>query len=442
MDFRCAAILLVVAFAATTSAFSRIPKYLENPDADGKLWAVLVAGSDTWDNYRHQADICHSYQILKKHGIPDERIIVLMKDDIANNEQNPTKGIVINHPKGKDVYKGVPKDYTGEAVTPKNFLAVLKGDKKAVDGVGSGKVLESGPNDHVFVYFADHGAPGIIAFPEDELSSTDLNQAIKYMHQKKMYKKMVFYIEACESGSMFDGLLPSNINVYATTAANPDESSYAIYFDDDRQTYLGDSYSVHWMEDSDKEVLTKETLQQQFKIVKKETTESHVQEYGDLSIAQMQVSEFQGRKDAEPIVLPEVERDSVRSRDVPIEIVRRKFLKADSEEEQSALLKTLNKMYRNRQFLKDTVSHIVTEVFHDEEQQRDAMDNRHKLRNFQCYDTVRAHFNEECFRLSKNAYALDFMYVLVNLCEKGVQPHGIMAAMDKVCIHPPTYGIL
>lgn len=39
--------------------------------------------------------------------------------------------------------------------------------------------------------------------------------------------------------------------VYATTAANPRESSYACYYDDERQTYLGDWYSVNWMEDSD-----------------------------------------------------------------------------------------------------------------------------------------------------------------------------------------------
>jgi hypothetical protein len=28
--------------------------------------------------------------------------------------RNPTKGIIINHPKGKDVYKGVPHDYIGD----------------------------------------------------------------------------------------------------------------------------------------------------------------------------------------------------------------------------------------------------------------------------------------------------------------------------------------
>ncbi|PRD26243.1 UNVERIFIED_CONTAM: Lgmn [Trichonephila clavipes] len=442
MNFRVVSLLMLVAFATTISAFNRIPRYLEKPSAGGKLWAVLVAGSSTWDNYRHQADICHSYQIMKNHGIPDERIIVLMTDDLAQNEQNPTPGIVINHPNGKDVYKGVPKDYTGEAVTPQNFMAVLRGDKKAVAGVGSEKVLKSGPKDHVFVYFADHGAPGIIAFPEDELSASDLNKTINYMYENKMYGKMVFYIEACESGSMFENILPDNINVYATTAANAEESSYAIYFDETRETYLGDSYSVHWMEDSDKEVLTKETLQSQFKIVKKETTESHVQEYGDMSIAKMHVSEFQGRKKSEPIVVPKVEYDAVRSRDVPIEIVKRKYHKSNTVEDQTALLKKLNKMLRNRKFLAQKVTEIVTEIFHNQMHESDVMENRYKLRNFECYDKVRPYFNEECFRLSKNEYALDFLYVLVNLCERGVSSERIMQAMERVCVHPPIYGIL
>ncbi|PRD27933.1 UNVERIFIED_CONTAM: Legumain [Trichonephila clavipes] len=125
-----------------------------------------------------------------------------------------------------------------------------------------------------------------------------------------MYRKKVIYIEACEFGSMFENILP-NIKVYATTAANSEESSYAYYFVDKRDTYLGDSYSVHWMEDSDQEVLTTETLQKQYKTIKKETTESHAQEFGDMSIAKLHVSEFQGRKDSKPIFVPKVEKDSV-----------------------------------------------------------------------------------------------------------------------------------
>lgn len=30
----------------------------------------------------------------------------------------------------------------------------------------------SGPNDHIFVNFVDHGAPGILAFPDEMVSLT------------------------------------------------------------------------------------------------------------------------------------------------------------------------------------------------------------------------------------------------------------------------------
>merc|ERR1719357_2519490 len=117
-------------------------------------WAVLVAGSKRWDNYRHQADVCHAYQVLHEHGVDDDHIVVMMYDDIAYSDQNPTKGVIINTPKGSNVYKDVPKDYTGDNVNPQNFLAVLKGDQEAVKGKGSGKVVQSGPKDNIFIYFA------------------------------------------------------------------------------------------------------------------------------------------------------------------------------------------------------------------------------------------------------------------------------------------------
>ncbi|CAG2178606.1 unnamed protein product, partial [Oppiella nova] len=61
---------------------------------NGNSWVVLVAGSNTWGNYRHQSDIYHTYQIVKSRGIPDENIIVFHYDDIANNKANPFPGKV------------------------------------------------------------------------------------------------------------------------------------------------------------------------------------------------------------------------------------------------------------------------------------------------------------------------------------------------------------
>ena len=46
-------------------------------------------------------------------------------------------------------------------------------------------LFSSGPNDHVFVNFVDHGAPGIVAFPDSELTARQLNSAIEEMAEAK-----------------------------------------------------------------------------------------------------------------------------------------------------------------------------------------------------------------------------------------------------------------
>lgn len=53
------------------------------------------------------------------------------------------------------------QDYTGEDVTVNNVFAAILGDKSATTG-GSGKVVDSGPNDHIFIYYSDHGGPGVL----------------------------------------------------------------------------------------------------------------------------------------------------------------------------------------------------------------------------------------------------------------------------------------
>ena len=59
---------------------------------------------------------------------------------------------------------------------------------------------------------------------------------------------MLLYIEACESGSMFNGLLKPDMQVLAVTAAAPNEPSMACYYNNTLGTFLGDCFSNHWLE--------------------------------------------------------------------------------------------------------------------------------------------------------------------------------------------------
>uniref|UniRef100_A0A0K0DED5 Legumain n=1 Tax=Angiostrongylus cantonensis TaxID=6313 RepID=A0A0K0DED5_ANGCA len=161
----------------------------------GNLHALLVAGSNGWWNYRHQADTAHAFQLLKKNGLPEDNIIVMMYDDIANDPDNPFPGKLFNRPHGPDVYAGLKIDYKGDSVTPGNFLNVLQGNAQNVTG-GNGRVISSTSNDRIFVYFTDHGGEGLIAFPDDILTKEDLNTALQNMHEDKRYDQLVFYLES------------------------------------------------------------------------------------------------------------------------------------------------------------------------------------------------------------------------------------------------------
>jgi legumain len=114
------------------------------------------------------------------------------------------------------------------------------------------------------------------------------------------YSKLVFYLETCESGSMFV-TLPKNTNIYALSAAGTSESSWATYCSPDDVvqnkhigTCLGDLFSVSFIEDIDNSDISTETLDVQFQKVKKLTNLSVVNQWGDVTYVRDTVSSFIG----------------------------------------------------------------------------------------------------------------------------------------------------
>ena len=105
----------------------------------------------------------------------------MIYDDIANNSENPFPGKLFNKPSsgpGIDIYADCKIDYKNWSVNPENFLAVLTGGKTTG---GNNRVLKSGANDTVFIRFSDHGAAGMIAFPDSNLYADQLLDAFKTM---------------------------------------------------------------------------------------------------------------------------------------------------------------------------------------------------------------------------------------------------------------------
>lgn len=392
-------------------------------------WAVLVAGSNGFYNYRHQADICHAYQTLIKGGIPAANIIVFAYDDIALSPSNPIKGKIFNKPNGPDVYAGCKIDYKGSDVTPINFLNVLKQNAAAMAKIGTGRVLQSGPNDKVFINFSDHGAPGLIAFPSQYLYATDLNPVLNSMWTKKQYQELVFYLEACESGSMFQGF-PSNQKLYALTAANPTESSWADYCPPQDMigsieigSCLGDLFSTNWMEDTDASNTANESLNLQYTRVQTLTSQSHVMQYGDLSFQAETVNNFVGNQNPSKVSQAEAENRQaslVNSRDVKLMYLVNRHAKLLSAESSNELNEEV-KSRRHYDELFKAVASVTGDVAFAENT------------DFECYKDMIETMESACQERTSD-YGLKYFRNLFNICaSESVNKVAVKLAIVKKC---------
>jgi len=429
--------------ADSLNNLNRLSKNYHRHQVNSSTWVVLVAGSNDYVNYRHQADVCHAYQLVRRHGTPEENIITMMFDDIANNTENPTPGVIVNHPDGPNVYDGVKIDYRGREVTPENLLKVLEGDRE-LQSMGK-RVVQSSSTDYIFVYFSDHGAPGLIAFPSSELLASDLMRTLDRMYHNNRYAKMLIYVEACESGSMFEHLLKPDRNIFAVTAANSSESSWACYWDDEREAYLGDVFSVKWMEDADMHGnLRVETIQEEYRRVQDQTNGSHVMEWGDETMSHMSLSEFMGRRVPQSnfpneFKLPII-TDAIMSHDVPMMTALRRAKKAKNPIEREARMSFYNHLVEGRSYMEDSVKRLAAELReHLREVESDLMSETKLLTHFSCYEELYRTFDEHCFDLSTHPYALKFLYVLVNTCQhlerRGSNSSSHMMAKDVIMEH-------
>jgi glycosylphosphatidylinositol transamidase (GPIT) subunit GPI8 len=211
------------------------------------LFAVLVAGSKGFMNYRHQADVCFQYHLLVDlMGVPASNVRVLMYDDVAWSPDNPLIGRLYNEPEGVNVYKGCVIDYSGEDVNVGNFFHTVSS-------------LPTNMNSTIIISYVDHGEPGALLFPTGErMDST----AMEYLLHTQLptHKRVLFYVEACNAGSVFESIDFTQLaNLLVVTASSGTEFSWATYCpvqvwaDKVHGRHigvcLGDLFSVAWTRD-------------------------------------------------------------------------------------------------------------------------------------------------------------------------------------------------
>jgi len=246
-------------------------------------FAVLIAGSNTFGNYRHQADISNMYTQLVNRGFDADHIVHMAYDDIAYSSSNPFQGQIFHTLDHINIYPGSSTiDYSSSQFTAQNFYNVLTTS------------LPSTSNDYVYIYYDNHGGPGILGVPDGVpggyIEADDLASALSTMQSNGKYKYCFFGIEACYSGSVASQFTASNLA--CITAANDHESSYASTYDPQIGAYLSNEFSNYWMAFMDSNPTS--TIGDMYNSVKASTSGSHVCYFGDESMKSMAISDFLG----------------------------------------------------------------------------------------------------------------------------------------------------
>lgn len=73
--------------------------------SDGFPCPAQVCASRFWYNYRHVANTLSMYQLIRRLGVPDSHIILMLADDMACNARNPLPGTYRDMPLGALFYQ-------------------------------------------------------------------------------------------------------------------------------------------------------------------------------------------------------------------------------------------------------------------------------------------------------------------------------------------------
>ncbi|EXJ82815.1 hypothetical protein A1O3_06630 [Capronia epimyces CBS 606.96] len=210
-------------------------------------WAVLVSTSRFWFNYRHLANTLSLYRTVKRLGIPDSQILLLLPDDMACNPRNAFSGTVYsNADRRMDLYgENVEVDYRGYEVTVENFIRLLT--DRWEEGVPASKRLQTDEGSNILIYMTGHGGSEFLKFQDsEEISSWDLADAFSQMREKKRYNEMLFMIDTCQANTMYRQFYAPGI--IATGSSEEDESSYSHHADNDVGVAVIDRWTYYVLE--------------------------------------------------------------------------------------------------------------------------------------------------------------------------------------------------
>ena len=222
-------------------------------------WAVLACTSSYWFNYRHLSNVLSMYFIIRRLGIPDDRIILMNSLDSTCDARNPFPGDMYSRVDREYVLGGhdprfykhltsnntwsyspsmiqaatllnldtnlnIEVDYRGEEVGVESFLRLLTGRHE--DYVPLSKRLRSDEHSNVLVFLSGHGGDEFFKFRDaDEMSTQDIGYALHEMSVKGRYKELLLIVDTCQAATLANAIVAPR--VIAIGSSRKGENSYS-----------------------------------------------------------------------------------------------------------------------------------------------------------------------------------------------------------------------
>lgn len=240
-------ILLLFSFSAfihaeKSNANDKVNEFFKSSHTNN--WAVLVCTSRFWFNYRHVANVLSIYRSVKRLGIPDSQIILMLADDMACNTRNPRPATIYNNAHHHiNVYgDDVEVDYRGYEVTVENFIRLLTG--RLSPSIPRSKRLLTDEHSNILIYMTGHGGNGFLKFQDsEEITNVELADAFEQMWQKRRYNEIFFMVDTCQAESMYQRFYSPNILAVASSRVGEDSLSH--HGDQTIGVYVIDRYTYY-----------------------------------------------------------------------------------------------------------------------------------------------------------------------------------------------------
>ncbi|KAI6233980.1 Legumain [Aphelenchoides fujianensis] len=459
-------LLLLLVVSAVVSGFPSA--WLERAEGEGEIHALIVApaacDSQCNENLADMAQQSRLHHQLIERGVKAENIVVILNEDVVYSEKyNPWPGKLYDNPdRSHEWFEGVKVDYSGKDINSKNYLAILTGHKEDLElaegSNSTGRVLETGPNDRVFVYHGGHGDQGLAVLAHGDLYAKDLHEALERMQDEKKFKELFYVIDTCFSGSMFENALSPNGTIYAITAASPDEPAAfndCPMVDSEhgmKEICFNDVFGQVFFNNTQSDEAGSETLKIQYEFIRDhiisdfpKDAQSHAQEYGSRQVAEEKAVKFEGEQQPaanrqlrsvvhSPIVAG---NGRVKGKIGAYYRVLEQLKQAENSENSEKtreLQRKLEKFEKERSAVRSQAAALVRLLI-DEPTERTAVLSAQpaSIDDFGCHRDVLKKMSAACPNILKGTFTHDFIAVLTELVNRRVECGRLVAAVGQVC---------